>query len=49
VVVVEASTNLADPNWQPIETDTLTGTTFNFSDSQWTNHSSSFYRFHSSP
>jgi len=44
VVVVEACTNLANPNWQPLLTNTLTGTPFNFTDPQSGNFSSRFYR-----
>jgi hypothetical protein len=47
-VVVEACTNLANPVWQPLQTNTLTATTnggfFNFTDSQWTNYPGRFYR-----
>jgi hypothetical protein len=46
VVVVEASTNLANPTWSPLRTNTLTGGSFYFSDPQWTNYSSRFYRLH---
>jgi hypothetical protein len=41
-IVVEASTNLV--SWQPVWTNTLSGTTTNFTDPQWTNYSSRFYR-----
>jgi BspA type Leucine rich repeat region (6 copies) len=41
-VVVEASTNLVD--WQPVWTNTLSGTNALFTDPQWTNYSSRFYR-----
>jgi BspA type Leucine rich repeat region (6 copies) len=41
-VVVEASTNLT--NWQPIKTNTLAGTSTNFSDPQWTNYPGRYYR-----
>jgi PKD repeat protein len=44
VVVVEASTNLANPTWYPLATNTLTSGSFYFSDPQWTNYSSRFYR-----
>jgi hypothetical protein len=47
VVVVEASTNLANPNWQPIQTNTLSGTSYGFNDPQWTNYPDRFYRVHS--
>jgi len=41
-IVVEASTNLV--NWQPVWTNTLSGTATNFTDPQWTNYPSRFYR-----
>jgi hypothetical protein len=44
-VVVEASTNLV--NWQPVQTNTLTTGSAYFSDSQWTNYPSRFYRLRS--
>ncbi|MGA2863894.1 MAG: leucine-rich repeat domain-containing protein [Verrucomicrobiota bacterium] len=44
VVVVEASTNLANPAWSPLATETLTGDSFYFSDPQWTNYPARFYR-----
>jgi hypothetical protein len=43
VVVVEASTNLANPVWTPLQTATLTNGLFNFSDSQRTNYHARFY------
>ena len=43
-VVVEACTNLASPIWSPIQTIGLTGGSFHFSDAQWTNYASRFYR-----
>jgi len=46
-VVVEACANLSNPNWIPVATNTLTGGTSYFSDSQWTNFSSRFYRLRS--
>ncbi len=45
VVVVEACTNLINPVWQPIQTNTLTGGSFYFSDPQWTNYPNRFYGF----
>jgi hypothetical protein len=42
VVVIDASTNLM--SWQPIQTNTLTGTSYNFTDSKWTNYPNRFYR-----
>jgi hypothetical protein len=43
VVVVEACTNLANPTWSPLQTNTLTGSPVYFSDPQWTNHARRFY------
>ena len=43
-IVVDASTNLV--NWQPIWTNTLSGTTTNFTDPEWTNYPIRFYRAH---
>lgn len=40
--VVEASTNLVD--WQPVWTNTLSGASAIFTDSQWTNYPARFYR-----
>ena len=47
VVVVEASTTLADPTWSPVATNTLTGGSSYFSDPQWTNYPRRFYRLRS--
>jgi Leucine Rich Repeat (LRR) protein len=44
VVVVEVSPNLSNPVWTPVSTNTLTGGSSYFSDPQWTNHSTRFYR-----
>src|ERR1035437_10309793 len=41
-VVVEASTNLVD--WQPVWSNTLSGASATFTDSQWTNYPARFYR-----
>jgi len=41
-IIVEASTNLV--NWQPVWTNTLSGTNAIFTDPQWTNYSSRFYQ-----
>jgi len=49
VVVVEACTNLANPTWSPLQTSTLSGDVFYFSDSQWTNYPARFYRLRSVP
>jgi hypothetical protein len=45
VILIEACANLADPVWIPVSTNTLTGGTSSFTDSQWTNYPSRFYRF----
>jgi len=42
--VVEASANLSSPNWQPLQTNT--GSVY-FSDPQWTNYPTRFYRIRS--
>ena len=52
VIVVEAATNLASPIWSPVSTNTLnifvgTNGTSYFSDPQWTNYPSRFYRLRS--
>ena len=47
VIVVEASTNLANPAWILVGTNTLTGGASYFSDPQWTNHPARFYRLRS--
>jgi len=43
-IVVEASTNLGNPVWIPVGTNTLTGGSSYFSDPEWTNHPARFYR-----
>ena len=45
--VVEAATNLFHPDWQPVQTITLTTGPAYFSDSQWTNYPGRFYRLRS--
>ena len=47
VLVVEACTNLSNPVWQPVSTNTLTTGTSYFSDPQWTNFPGRFYRLRS--
>ncbi len=52
VIVVEANTNLSNPTWTTVGTNTLntfTGTNGSayFSDPQWTNYPGRFYRFRS--
>ncbi len=46
-VVVEACTNLYNPNWQSLQTNTLTTGTSYFSDPQWANYPDRFYRLRS--
>ena len=46
-VVVEASTNLSNPNWFPVGTNTLTGGSAHFSELQWANYLARFYRLRS--
>lgn len=46
VIVVEACTNLANPVWVPLSTNTLTGGTSSFTDPQSSNYPARFYRFH---
>ena len=43
-VVVETCTNLDNPDWQPVQTNTLTTGSAYFSDPQWTNYPARFYR-----
>jgi hypothetical protein len=52
VIVVEGCTNLANPGWSPVATNTLntfvgTNGTSYFSDSKWTNYPDRFYRLRS--
>ena len=47
VVVVEACTNLANPTWSLLQTNTLTGGSVYFSDPDWANHPARFYRIRS--
>ncbi len=46
-VVVEASTNLGSPVWTPITTNALVNGRYPFSDFNWTNYPSRFYRVRS--
>jgi hypothetical protein len=43
-IVVLASTNLAQGAWSPVSTNTIAGGLSYFSDPQWTNYPSRFYR-----
>jgi hypothetical protein len=47
VIVVEACTNLANPLWLSLETNTLSGGSCYFSDPLWTNQPARFYRLRS--
>jgi hypothetical protein len=47
VIVVEACTNLSDPVWLSVQTNTLTGGSAYFSDPQWTNFTGRYYRLSS--
>ncbi len=47
VVVVEACTNLVNPIWSPVGTNTLTNGWSYFSDPKWTNSPRRFYRLRS--
>ena len=46
-VVVEACTDLANPIWSPVGTNTLTSGSSCFSDTAWTNYPGRFYRLRS--
>jgi hypothetical protein len=46
-VVVEACTNLFNPDWQPVQTNTFSSGTAYFSDPLWTNYPGRFYRLRS--
>jgi len=46
-VMVEACTNLSNPDWQPVQTNILTTGSAYFSDPQWTNYPNHFYRIRS--
>jgi hypothetical protein len=47
VVLVEACTNLTQPVWSVVSTNTLTGGSSYFSDPAWTNHATRYYRLRS--
>jgi hypothetical protein len=47
VIVVEACTDPANSTWFPVQTNTLSGDSFYFSDPQWTNYPARFYRLRS--
>jgi hypothetical protein len=42
--VVEATTNLGQPVWTPVSTNTFSAGAASFSDPQWQNHRTRFYR-----
>ena len=42
--VVEATTNLGQPVWTPVSTNTLFSGAASFSDPQWQNHPTRIYR-----
>jgi hypothetical protein len=46
-VVIEATTNLAEPVWSSLVTNALAGGWFYFSDPEWTNYLSRIYRVRS--
>jgi hypothetical protein len=46
-LVVEACTNLTNARWTPLQTCTLTNGSIYFSDPQWTNYPTRFYRIRS--
>jgi len=46
-VVVEASTTLSPPTWSSLSTNLFTSDSFHYSDPQWANHPSRFYRIRS--
>jgi hypothetical protein len=46
-VVVEASTTLSTPAWSSLSTNIFTSDSFHFSDAQWENYPSRFYRVRS--
>ena len=46
-LVVEACTNLANPVWFPVGTNTFTGDSSYFGDPRWTNYPGRFYRLRS--
>jgi hypothetical protein len=46
-VVVEACTDLANSDWSPVATNTITDGSSYFSDPEWTNYPGRFYRVRS--
>ena len=47
VIVVEASPSFSNPTWTPVATNTLTAGSSYFSDSEWMNFPTRFYRLRS--
>ena len=47
VAVVETCTDLSNPVWTPLQTNTLMGDTLYFSDPSWIDYGNRFYRLHS--
>jgi hypothetical protein len=47
VIVVESCTNLGNPSWTPVGTNTLRNGLSYFSDARWTNYPTRFYRLRS--
>jgi hypothetical protein len=41
---LQVATNLANPIWVPLQTNTITNGSFYFSDAQWTNFPGRYYR-----
>ncbi len=46
-ILLEAATNLASPTWVPLLTNTLSGGSISFTDAEWTNSPTRFYRVRS--
>ena len=46
-IVVESNASLTNSAWQPLQTNTLSSDSLYFSDTQWTNYPSRFYRISS--
>jgi len=44
VVVIEGTTSLSNPTWLPLQTNTVKGGSLYFTDPNWTNYPSRFYR-----
>jgi uncharacterized repeat protein (TIGR03803 family) len=45
--IIEVRSNLTQAEWQPVKTNTLTGSPSYFSDPEWTNYPGRFYRLRS--